>query len=54
MISVSSLILGHHFFRSGLIADYVNSPEEENQAAEMLMRSQEVPVRPFKHDNEIV
>ena len=49
MISVSSLILGHHFLRSGSIADYVNSPEEENQvaAAEMLMRSQEVPVKLF-------
>ena len=37
-------ILGHHFFRSGSIVNHVSSPEEENQAAEMLMRSQDVQV----------
>ena len=37
-------ILGHHFFHSGSIVNHVSSPEEENQAAEMLMRSQKVQV----------
>jgi len=42
----SSLIVGHHFFRSGSIADYVNSPEaEEIQTPAKLARSEVTPVK---------
>merc|ERR1712037_923019 len=42
LLILTGFLIGHHFFRSGSIVNHVSSPEGENQAAEMIMRSQDV------------